>query len=64
MNHGSLFSGMFDGFSLAAKWMGWQTVFQVEKDPIRRQCLKVLYPHAKQYDDIKTFDGTKYRGGN
>jgi Site-specific DNA methylase len=32
MNHGSLFSGI-GGFDLAAQWMGWQNVFQVEIDP-------------------------------
>lgn len=62
MRHGSLFSGMFDGFALAAKWMNWQTVFQVEKDDIRRECLKALYPNTTQYDDVKTFDGNKLRG--
>jgi DNA (cytosine-5)-methyltransferase 1 len=53
---------MLDGFSLAAKWMGWQTVFVVERDELRRKCLKELYPDAEQFDDAKKFDGTPYRG--
>ena len=31
MKHGSLFSGI-GGFDLAAEWMGWENIFQVEID--------------------------------
>lgn len=61
MRHGSLFSGI-GGFDLAAQWMGWQNVFQVEKDPFCRAVLTKNFPNTNRYDDIKTFDGTKYRG--
>lgn len=61
MRHGSLFSGI-GGFDLAAQWMGWQNIFQVEKDPFCRAVLTKNFPNSNRYDDIKTFDGTKYRG--
>ena len=38
LSHGSLFSGI-GGFDLAAQWMGWNNIFQVEKDD---WCRKVL----------------------
>ena len=38
LRHGSLFSGI-GGFDLAAEWMGWENIFQVEKDD---WCRKVL----------------------
>lgn len=47
---------------MAAEWMGWENVFQVEID---KYCTKVLeknFPNTKRYGDIKEFDGTKYRG--
>lgn len=61
MKHASLFSGI-GGFDLAAAWMGWENIFQVEKD---KYCTKVLeknFPQVARYGDIKEFDGTKYRG--
>lgn len=61
MRHGSLFSGI-GGFDLAAEWMGWENVFQVEWD---KYCQKVLvknFTNVKRYGDIKEFDGTEYRG--
>ena len=61
MNHGSLFSGI-GGFDLAAGWMGWDNIFQVEND---NYCTKVLnknFPNVTKYGDIKEFDGTKYKG--
>lgn len=61
MRHGSLFSGI-GGFDLAAQWMGWKNIFQVEKDPFCRAVLTKNFPNTNRYDDIKTFDGTKYRG--
>ena len=38
LKHASLFSGI-GGFDLAAKWMGWENVFQVEIDDY---CQKIL----------------------
>ena len=61
MRHGSLFSGI-GGFDLAASWMGWSNVFQVEIDPFCQKVLQKNFPNTKRYGDIKTFDGTKFRG--
>lgn len=59
--HGSLFSGI-GGFDLAAQWMGWENVFQVEIDSFCQQVLAKNFPEVERHGDIKTFDGTKYRG--
>jgi len=61
MNHGSLFSGI-GGFDLAARWMGWENVFHVERDPFCRHVLTHHFPKSKSYDDIKAFDATPFRG--
>lgn len=61
MRHGSLFSGI-GGFDLAAQWMGWENIFQVEIDPFCQRVLAKNFPGVKRYGDIKEFDGTKYRG--
>lgn len=61
MRHGSLFSGI-GGFDLAAQWMGWENVFQVEIDPFCNNVLKKHFPQTEKYGDIKKFEGTKYHG--
>ena len=61
MTHGSLFSGI-GGFDLAARWMGWENVFHVERDPFCRQVLAHHFPKSQSFDDIKTFDATPFRG--
>jgi DNA (cytosine-5)-methyltransferase 1 len=61
LSHGSLFSGI-GGFDLAAQWMGWDNVFQVEKDNWCRKVLAKNFPKTKRYGDIKEFNGEKYRG--
>lgn len=61
MRHGSLFSGI-GGFDLAAQWMGWENVFQVEIDPFCQKVLAKNFPNTRRYGDIKEFDATKYRG--
>lgn len=61
MKHASLFSGI-GGFDLAAQWMGWENVFQVEIDKFCQKVLEKNFPNVKRYGDIKEFDGTKYRG--
>jgi DNA (cytosine-5)-methyltransferase 1 len=61
MKHGSLFSGI-GGFDLAASWMGWENVFQVEIDPFCQKVLEKNFPNTKRHGDIKEFDGTQYRG--
>ena len=62
MKHGSLFSGGCDGFSLAAEWAGWQTIFQVEKNEHRRKILAKNFPQTKRYSDICEFNAKPYRG--
>ena len=51
MKHGSLFSGI-GGFDLAAEWMGWENVFQVEIDPFCQKVLEKNFPNVKRYGDI------------
>jgi DNA (cytosine-5)-methyltransferase 1 len=61
MTHASLFTGI-GGFDLAAEWMGWNNVFQVEIDNWCQRLLAQNFPHAERYTDIKQFDGSPYRG--
>lgn len=61
IRHGSLFSGI-GGFDLAAEWVGWENVFQVEKDEWCRKVLAKNFPASKRYSDIKDFNGKKYTG--
>jgi DNA (cytosine-5)-methyltransferase 1 len=61
MKHASLFSGI-GGFDLAAHWMGWENIFQVEIDPFCQKVLAKNFTTVTRYGDIKEFDGTKYRG--
>ena len=61
MNHASLFSGI-GGFDLAAEWMGWTNVLHCERDPFCQRVLKYHFPNAKTYNDVKTFNGTEWRG--
>lgn len=61
MKHLSLFSGI-GGFDLAAQWAGWENVAQVEIDHWCRRILKKHFPHAQQFEDIRTFDGTAWMG--
>lgn len=56
MRHGSLFSGI-GGFDLAARWMGWENVFQVEWDDYCQKVLTKNFPNVKRYRDIKDFIG-------
>jgi len=61
MKHGSLFSGI-GGFDLAASWMGWENIFQVEIDPFCTKILEKHFPQTERYKDIYDFEGTKYKG--
>lgn len=61
MRHASLFSGI-GGFDLAAQWMGWENVFQVEIDEFCQKVLAKNFPNTKRYGDIKQFDGTEWAG--
>ncbi len=61
MRHASLFSGI-GGFDLAAEWMGWENVFQLEIDPFCTKVLEKNFPNTKRYGDIKKFDPSNYIG--
>ena len=61
MRHASLFTGI-GGFDLAAQWMGWENVFQVEKDEFCTAVLTKNFPNVPKYGDIKQFKGHAYRG--
>ena len=61
MTHGSLFSGI-GGFDLAARWCGWENVFQCEIDPFCRRVLKHHFKDTELYEDIKKTDFTRHRG--
>lgn len=56
-----MFSGI-GGFDLAAEWMGWENVFQVEIDKFCQKVLEKHFPNVERYGDIKEFDGTRYAG--
>ena len=59
LSHGSLFSGI-GGFDLAAQWMGWDNIFQVEKDEWCRKVLAKNFPKTERFADIKDFTGYEY----
>lgn len=58
MTHGSLFSGI-GGFDLAAQWVGWQNIWQCEKDKFCQKVLSKNFPGKIIYDDIITTDWTQ-----
>lgn len=59
MKHIGLFEGI-GGFSLAARWMGWETVAWCEWDEFCQTALKYHFPEAEQHGDITKSDFTKY----
>ena len=61
MNHIGLFEGI-GGFSLAAEWMGWETIAWVEWNQFCQKILSQKYLNAKQHGDIRTTDFSVYRG--
>jgi DNA (cytosine-5)-methyltransferase 1 len=61
MNHIGLFEGI-GGFSLAARWAGWETIAWCEINPFGQKVLKHHFPKATGHDDIKSTDFTIYRG--
>lgn len=61
MKHIGLFEGI-GGFSLAARWMGWETVAWCEYDQDCQQVLKKNFPKAIPHGDIVQTDFTIYRG--
>jgi len=61
MNHIGLFEGI-GGFSLAAEWMGWETIAWCEINVFCQKILKQHFPKATGHGDIKTTDFSIYRG--
>lgn len=61
ITHGSIFTAV-GAFDLAAKYCGWETVFQVENDEWCRGQLEWDFKTTKRYKDIKSFKGKEYKG--
>lgn len=59
MKHLSLFSGI-GGFDLAAEWMGWENIGQVENDPFCTKVLNKNFPNVQKYSDIKDFPAANF----
>jgi DNA (cytosine-5)-methyltransferase 1 len=57
--HLGLFEGI-GGFSLAARWMGWQTLAWCEWNKFGQKVLKHHFPNAEGFGDITKTDFTKY----
>jgi DNA (cytosine-5)-methyltransferase 1 len=55
VRHLDLFAGI-GGFSLAARWMGWETVAQVEWDEWCQKVLAKNFPDALRFGDIVEFN--------
>lgn len=61
MKHIGLFEGI-GGFSLAARWMGWETVAWCEWNEFCQKVLSYHFPNAIGHGDITKTDFTIYRG--
>lgn len=59
MRHLGLFEGI-GGFSLAARWMGWETVSWCEWNEFGQKVLRHHFPEAEGHGDITKTDFTKY----
>jgi DNA (cytosine-5)-methyltransferase 1 len=59
MTHLGLFEGI-GGFSLAAKWMNWNTLAWCEWNEFGQKVLKHHFPEAEGFGDITKTDFTKY----
>ena len=57
--HVGLFEGI-GGFSLAARWMGWETVAWCEWNEFAQKVLRYHFPEAESHGDITKTDFTKY----
>ena len=57
MKVGSLFSGI-GGFDLAAKWMGWETVWHSEIDQYACAVFAEHFPRSQSVGDIRTWGPT------
>ena len=63
MVHMGLFEGI-GGFSLAARWAGWQTPVMVEWNQYCQAVLNKNFPDATIFGDIHKFDGRLMALGN
>lgn len=61
MKHIGLFEGI-GGFSLAARWMGWETIAWCEWNEFGQKVLRYHFPKANGHGDITKTDFTIYRG--
>jgi len=61
IRHASLFTGI-GGFDLAAEWMRWKNIFQVEIDDYCQKVLELRFPNVKKYRNIYEFSGIEYYG--
>ena len=59
MKHLGLFEGI-GGFSLAARWAGWETVAWCEWNEFGQKVLRHHFPEAEGFGDITKTDFTKY----
>ncbi len=59
MKHLGLFEGI-GGFSLAARWMDWETLAWCEWNEFGQKVLKHHFPKAEGFGDITKTDFTKY----
>ena len=59
MKHLGLFEGI-GGFSLAARWMGWETIAWCEWNDFGKKVLKHHFPEAEGFGDITKTDFSKY----
>jgi len=59
LSHIGLFEGI-GGFSLAARWMGWETLAWCEWNEFGQKVLKHHFPNAEGFGDITKTDFTKY----
>lgn len=57
--HIGLFEGI-GGFSLASRWMGWETKAWCEWNEFGQRILKHHFPNAEGFGDITKIDFTKY----
>ncbi len=61
MKHIGLFEGI-GGFSLAARWMNWETIAWCEWNEFCQKILSYHFPKAIQHGDITQTDFNVYRG--
>jgi DNA (cytosine-5)-methyltransferase 1 len=59
MTHLGLFEGI-GGFSLAARWVGWETLAWCEWNEFCQKVLRHHFPKAEGFGDITKTDFTKY----